>query len=77
MVEPVVIDVISSYMNCQADVISSDSRLDALGIDSLGAITILYELEERFDVEIPNEAIESIKNVHDIVNYLELLLENR
>jgi len=77
MVESAVVDVIANYVNCQAAEISFDTRLDALGIDSLGAITILYELEERFGIEIPNEVIESITNVRDIVYHLELILENR
>ncbi len=52
-------------------------RLDELGIDSLGAITIMYELEDRLDVEIPNEVFDKLTIVNDIVNQLELLLGNR
>ncbi len=77
MVEAAVFEVIASHINRQTDVISLESELKDLGVDSLGAITILYELEERFDIEIPNEVIESISNVRDIVNHLELMLENR
>lgn len=77
MTEAAVIEVIASYLNCDSATISASSRLDALGIDSLGAITILYELEERFDIEIPNEVIETIGNIQDIVNHLELLRESQ
>jgi acyl carrier protein len=77
MVETAVFEVIANHINRQTDVITLDSELKDLGVDSLGAITILYELEERFDIEIPNEVIESINNVRDIVNHLELMLENR
>jgi len=68
---------ISSYLKCQPEDISLDTRLDELGIDSLGAITIMYELEDRLDVEIPNEAFGSLKIVNDIVSQLEQLLENK
>jgi acyl carrier protein len=37
------------------------------------AITILYELENRFDIEIPNEVFDSIRNVGDIVQQLQRL----
>jgi len=77
MTEATVIEVIANYLNCNSATISASSRLDALGIDSLGAITILYELEERFDIEIPNEVIETIGNIQDIVNHLELLRESQ
>jgi len=68
---------ISAYLKCQPEAISLDTRLDELGIDSLGAITIMYELEDRLDVEIPNEAFDSLKIVNDIVSQLEQLLENK
>ena len=77
MTEATVIEVIANYLNCNSATISASSRLDVLGIDSLGAITILYELEERFDIEIPNEVIETIGNIQDIVNHLELLRESQ
>lgn len=77
MTEAIVIEVIANYLNCDSADISAEAKLNALGIDSLGAITILYELEERFNIEIPNEAIESIDNIQDIVNHLELLREGR
>lgn len=52
-------------------------RLDELGIDSLGAITIMYELEDRLDVEIPNEVFGALTVVNDIVSQLEILLEKQ
>jgi len=68
---------ISAYLKCQPEAISLDTRLDELGIDSLGAITIMYELEDRLDVEIPNEVFDSLKIVNDIVRQLEHLLKNK
>ncbi len=50
-----------------------ETRLDRLGIDSLRAITILYELEDVFDVEIPNELIADLKTVGDIVTNIDQL----
>ena len=47
-----------------------------LGIDSLKAITILYQLEDRFDIEIPNELIEKIVTIGDIVTNIDRLREN-
>jgi len=48
-----------------------DARLEDLGLDSLKAITVLYDLEEEYDIEIPNELIESMKTVADIVNKID------
>jgi acyl carrier protein len=42
-------------------------------MDSLKAITLLYELEEQLGVEIPNEAIDRIETLGDVVHELSLL----
>ena len=49
-----------------------DTKLTTLGIDSLKAISVLFELEEAFDVEIPNEVISSIVTVDDIMTKLHI-----
>ena len=54
-----------------------ETRLEDLGIDSLKAITILYQLEEQFEIEIPNELIETIVTVEDIVTNIDQLRQNR
>lgn len=44
---------------------------DDLGADSLDIVEVLMSIEDEFDVEIPDEAIEDIKSVGDLVNYIE------
>ena len=44
-----VVDAISKVMNCPRDEIVPEANLIALGIDSLKAINILFELEETLD----------------------------
>ena len=77
MLQDTVFKEISGYLKCQSGDISLDMRLDELGIDSLGAITIMYELEDKLDVEIPNEVFDSLKIVNDIVSQLEQLMANK
>lgn len=52
---------------------SLETPLEELGVDSMKAITILYELEDRLNIEIPNEIFDSIRNVSDIVEQLQRL----
>lgn len=42
-----------------------------LGADSLDVIDLLMSIEDEFAVEIPDEEIENVKTVGDIVNYIE------
>lgn len=68
MTQDAVIEIISREQNCSPKDISMTSNLEDLGIDSMKAITILYLLEEKFNIEIPNETIESISTVGDIID---------
>lgn len=67
--------VIVREQKCDRRKITPTTPLSDLGIDSLRAITIIYELEEEFGVEIPNEVIETIHTVGDIVERLQELSE--
>ena len=71
MVLDKVADVIVKTVHCKPEDVTPDAELEALGIDSLKAITVIFELEEAFDIEIPNDAISSIVTVNDIVKKLE------
>jgi len=66
-----VAQIITKNAHCKIEDVKPESELMTLGIDSLKAITVLFELEEAFDVEIPNELIPSIVTVSDIVDKLE------
>ncbi len=42
-----------------------------LGADSLDVVDIAMTIEEEFEVEIPDEAVEGIRTVGDIVRFVE------
>jgi acyl carrier protein len=70
-------EAIAKQKNYHIESITHESSLADLGISSLDAITIVYEIEEIFDVEVPNEKLESIETVQDIIDGIsELLTEN-
>ncbi|HEX2937370.1 MAG TPA: acyl carrier protein [Ruminiclostridium sp.] len=50
------------------------SIVDDLGADSLDVVDLIMSLEEEFDVEIPDEDVENMKSVGDIVKYIEAKL---
>jgi acyl carrier protein len=61
-----IIDAIAIATQRDKESITPNSRLDSLGIDSLKAINIVYELEEEFGIEVPNETIAELVTVNDI-----------
>jgi acyl carrier protein len=67
-----VAEVIAKTVHCKVEDVQPETRLEALGIDSLKTVSLIFELEEAFDIEIPNEAITSIVTVRDILDKLEI-----
>ena len=65
-------DILVEQLECDPEDITMESLLvDDLGADSLDAIDIVMSVEETFKVEVPDEIIEKIETVGDIVNYIE------
>ncbi len=54
--------------------ISIESTFAELGVDSLDAITLLFELENRLDIVIPDDAAKSARSVRDVVEGLRALI---
>lgn len=75
--ESAVITAIAKQKMLDESSISTASSLESLGISSLDAITIVYEIEEQFDVEVPNEQLESLKTVQDIVDGITNLIKSK
>ena len=42
-----------------------------LGIDSLDVVDLIVIISEEFDIEIPDEVVDNIKTVGDIVAYID------
>lgn len=55
----------------EADVTMESDIQEDLGADSLDLVDLLMSLEDDFDLEVPDEDVEKIKTVGDLVNYIE------
>ena len=68
-------EIIADVLNVDADDIKEDTTfVDDLGADSLDIFQIIMGIEEEFDIEIPNEAAESIVTVADAVEQIKSAL---
>jgi len=70
-----VVAAVARQKNIPPASIQPETSLEEIGISSLDAITIVYEIEDAFDVEVPNEKLESLKTVQDIVDGVAELME--
>lgn len=54
-----------------AKIKSETSFVDDLNLDSLDIVELMMKMEDEFGVEIPEEDAEGLKNIEDVVTYLE------
>ena len=63
-------DIISEQFDIAAEKISMESTLEELDIDSIDAMDLIMDMEEEFDLEVPDEVLEAMKTVGDVISYL-------
>ena len=64
--------IVSEQCDVAKDTITMDTNIaDDLGADSLDVADMLMSLEDEFNVEIPDEEIENIHTVGEVVAYIE------
>jgi len=67
-----VIEIVCEQMGQSKDKVSLEtSFINDLGADSLDTVELVMELEDEFDLSIPDESAEKIKTVGDAVKYIE------
>ncbi|MFA6761154.1 MAG: acyl carrier protein [Sulfuricurvum sp.] len=64
--------VVVEQLGVNADEVKEDSKfVEDLGADSLDVVELVMALEEKFDIEIPDDEAEKIKTLKDVVDYIE------
>ncbi len=65
-------EVVVEQLDCDPAEVKEDSKfIEDLGADSLDVVELVMALEEKFDIEIPDEDAEKILTVADAINYIE------
>lgn len=64
--------ILSEQLEIEEDYINLDSNIvDALGASSLDIVDIVMSIEDEFSLEVPDELIEKVQTVGDIVDFIE------
>ena len=67
-----VVEIIANQLQIDIDMIDGSCKvMEDLGADSLDVVDLVMSIEDEFDVEIPEDQVENIKTVGDIVKYIE------
>ena len=76
-VEERVIDIVAEQLGVAKDQITREtSFVNDLGADSLDTVELVMELEEEFDINIPDDAAEKIQTVGQAVDHIAQTIDN-
>ncbi len=65
-------EILSSQLEVEKSFITLDSSLaDDLGASSLDLVDLAMSIEDEFGIEVPDDLIEKVKTVGDVVNFIE------
>lgn len=65
-------EILAEQLDIDENAISRDSMLvEDLGADSLDAIDIVMSIEDEFNIEVPDEIVEKMESVSDILTFVE------
>ena len=72
MVFEKITQMLADQLDANIDDMTTDTKIgEDLGADSLDVVELLMAIEEEFDVEIPDEDIEALKTIGDVVEYIQ------
>jgi acyl carrier protein len=71
-VEERVVDIVAEQLGVDREKVTRDtSFVNDLGADSLDTVELVMELEEEFDITIPDDAAEKIQTVGQAIDYID------
>ena len=64
--------ILAEQLDADKDAMTMDTKIaDDLGADSLDLVDLLMSVEDEFGIEIPDEDVENISTIGDIVDYID------
>lgn len=64
-------NIISEQLGIPEGDITMETTIDELDIDSIDAVELIMNIEDEFDIEIPDEEMDNLKNIGDLVHFVE------
>ena len=69
-----VIRVFAEFKKVPVEDIKPNTTFEELGFDSLDGLNLIFELEEEFDLVIPDDKVQSMRSVSQVIEGMESLL---
>lgn len=75
-----VVDIIAKKKRVDKPTVELTDRLEDLGLESIDAVEMIFDLEEKFDIQIPvnaNNARTEFDTVEQVVKAVQQLVDQR
>lgn len=69
-----VINVFAKFKKVAPEEIKIETTFTDLNLDSLDGLNLIFELEEEFDLMVPDDRAQSMKSVSEVIEGIEYLL---
>ncbi len=70
-IESQVKEIIVEQLGVDAEKVTADAKfIEDLGADSLDTVELVMAFEDKFSIEVPDEAAERLKSVKDVVDFI-------
>lgn len=69
----VIKELAAKQFGTEPDAMDADAPVDQLGIDSLGFLEFLFELEDHFGFPIPQERVKSVRTLRELADVIDSL----
>jgi acyl carrier protein len=72
-----VIRVFADFKKVDPSEIRPETTFEELGFDSLDGLNLIFELEEEFDVVVPDDKVQSMRSVSEVIDGIETIVTQK
>ncbi len=77
-----VLDILARHAQLERDKVTLSTEMDSIGVDSLTMVEIIYDLEELYDIDIPDpdfvgDQSNQFKTPADVVRVVKELIQQQ
>ena len=69
-----VIRVFADFKKVEPGEIKAETTFEELGFDSLDGLNLIFELEEEFDIVVPDDKVQSMRSVSEVIAGIESIV---
>lgn len=69
-----VVGIFAEFKKVAPSNVDREASFDDLGFDSLDGLNLIFELEEEFDIIVPDDTARSMRSVAEVIGGIESLV---